>query len=204
MAASTLTGISLSSIRSCLTNSTAFLSTSSSWKRSGLKQWSTQHDCQNTAEADGSTDQYDAQTCFTCFSSWLKNYSRCQWCPTRCVSDHYNMSVVVKRLKHWLTLTEWTTQQDCREESQWRVKAETALAWKQQTHAARVWIIHWGRGALHHAVHKGLEISFTGTQKKQKKTTEPPSCGGGHVAPSAENVTALAQVEFTCTWEQSG
>lgn len=52
MAASTLTGISLSSTRSCLTSSTAFLSTSSSWKRSGLKQCSTQHDCQNTAETD--------------------------------------------------------------------------------------------------------------------------------------------------------
>lgn len=48
MAASTLTGISLSSIRFCLTSSTAFLSTSSSWKRSGLKQCSTQHDCQST------------------------------------------------------------------------------------------------------------------------------------------------------------
>lgn len=46
MAASTLTGISLSSTRSFFTNSTAFLNANALWKRSWLKQWRTQHDWQ--------------------------------------------------------------------------------------------------------------------------------------------------------------
>lgn len=108
MAASTLTGISLSSIRSCLTNSTAFLNTSSSWKRSGLKQCSTQQDCQNTAQKAqmNTTPRHgSSQAIPQCFwDLWNHHY---EWsCPTTCVSVEYNTYEAMKRLRT-LSNTDW-------------------------------------------------------------------------------------------------